>query len=275
MPRWPSRPRWRPPPRRRRPGPRAPVRAGSRGPRAGRARRRGSRRPSRSRATGRGALPASRLRARRASAAATGFRAATSSVTPEREDEDAREHELVHRRVHARVEREVRAVEVVEAVSEAGPEGRERMREAEGRPWRSSRHGTRSTPTAIRAATTVATTAARPRAPAAARRGQPRWRAGEARARVHSDPTGCSRRSHATATTTSAGALTAIVRPALRMRRLRSRPRRAAQRRDRLPDARRQPARLPPGGAGARDPAGAGVRRSSPPRRGRARRHGA
>ena len=51
----------------------------------------------------------------------------------EREDEDAREHELVHRRMHARVERKMRAVEVVEAVAEPRPEGRDRVRDAEGR----------------------------------------------------------------------------------------------------------------------------------------------
>ena len=49
----------------------------------------------------------------------------------EREDEDARQHELVHRRVHAGVEREVGAVEVAEAVSEPRSDGRERTREAE------------------------------------------------------------------------------------------------------------------------------------------------
>ena len=53
----------------------------------------------------------------------------------EREDEDAREHELVHRHMHAWVEREVGAVEVVEPVPEARPEPRERVREAEGTAW--------------------------------------------------------------------------------------------------------------------------------------------
>ena len=46
----------------------------------------------------------------------------------EREDEDGGEDEVGHRGVHTRVEREVRAVEVREAVPETGPHGGIRVR---------------------------------------------------------------------------------------------------------------------------------------------------
>src|SRR5690349_23791117 len=74
-------------------------------------------------------------------------------------------------------------------------------------------------PIAIRAAAIVATTA--PTARTQLRRGRA---AASARARSastrHTEPSGCSMRSQATVTTTSAGTPTATVRAALRMRRL-------------------------------------------------------
>ena len=62
--------------------------------------------------------------------------------------------------MHPGVERQVGAVEVAEAVPEPRSEYRQRPRKAKTDPGRSSRHGTRSTPTATRTARTVATRAA-------------------------------------------------------------------------------------------------------------------
>ena len=182
----------------------------------------------------------------------------------QREPEDRREHEVAHRRVHARVERKVRAVEVREAVVEPRPDGREAIPgmpgnqvDAEGDP-RSDRRNDDGAEQAKRA-------------PLQRRRGecereeheraperrdrlldpQPRPRDDEERRRSDADRPG--RATHG-----------------------RSPPRRLlrARRRGRPPAARPRSARLRPAAEAAQAQDGERVRRSSLPRHGRARPRG-
>ena len=191
----------------------------------------------------------------------------------EREEEETREHELVHRHVHARVERKMRAVEVAEAVPEPRPEGRERVCDAESRarmvePPRdevdSHGHPRREHGCGYRAD--------RPQ-PAVCRDGG-RQREGEQREHGPQRPDRLletkpgHRDDGESGSAGGDGSRRATHEPPPPRRR------RAARRRGRLRAAPRRSAPLPPAGAGARDPGGVDVPRSSPLRRARARRGG-
>ena len=124
----PSRPRQpparRPPP----PGAREPARGENRARRAARAGRRESPTPIATPCDAPRSVAGQPAPTRSTSRGRHGLPFRHEQCDTEREEEDAEEHELGHRHVHARVEREVRAVEVVEAVPELRPGARKRTR---------------------------------------------------------------------------------------------------------------------------------------------------
>ena len=182
----------------------------------------------------------------------------------EREAEDRGKDELGHRHVHAGVEGKVRVVEVREAVAELRPDGREPSRGAPGLQVDAERdpggHNRRDQAAEqakgapLRCSRGEGERNEHDRAP------ERRERLLEAQPRRRDDD---ERRSHDADRPDRATHARVPRRPLLR-----GRPR------GRPPAVRPLSARRPPAGGAAQAPAGEGVRRSSPPRRGRAPRRG-